>query len=107
MGCTYRNNNMCSIVDGVCPWVFYCGKIGGYKERDGIEKYCKYKKQEPIKNIPNGCYPVIFEKKGFLYIELNNQTIKLQNPFDYIPQYVKLYQSKGNWKIKKEKEKKE
>ena len=106
MSCIYRNNNMCTVVDNVCPWIYYCGKIGGYKEREGVDKYCMYKKQEVKNNAPDGYYSVNFERKGFLYIAFNDQTLKLANPFDYVPEYVKLYQSKGVWKIKKEKEKK-
>jgi hypothetical protein len=47
------------------------------------------------------------ERKGYLYIIVDGVTLKLKNPFDIIPDYVKLYKSKGEWKIKKEKENKE
>lgn len=104
MACIYRTDNNCKVTKNICPWVFWCGKINNYKEREGIDQYCKYKKQE---TIPAGYYNVEFEKHGYLYIMVNDQTLKILNPFDYVPKYVKLYQNKGVWKIKKEKEKKE
>lgn len=104
MDCSYRNGQICNFTKNNCPWVYWCGKIAAYKERDGSDKYCKYRKQEII---PSGYSKVEFEKRGYLYITIDNQTLKLPNPYDYIPKYVKLYQSKGNWKIKKEKEIKE
>jgi hypothetical protein len=58
-----------------------------------------------MSNIPSGYSKVVFEKKGFLYIDVDNETIKIKNPYDYTPLYVKLFKSKGEWKIRKEKEK--
>lgn len=109
MSCAYRTDNNCSFTGKSCPWVYWCGKIAGYKERDGINTYCKYIKQAsiPVEYSSNGYYMVEFERKGYLYVTVNGQTLKILNPFDYIPKYVKVYQSKGIWKIKKEKEKKE
>lgn len=104
MNCSNRNGQICNLTKNNCPWVYWCGRIADYKERDGSENYCKYRKEEIV---PVGYNKVQFEKRGELYITINNQTIKLPNPYDYVPKYVKLYQSKGNWKIKKEKEKKE
>ena len=40
------------------------------------------------KNIPNGSNRVLFERKGFLYIDFNNGTIKVKNTFTSVPDYV-------------------
>ena len=102
MSCVYRELNNCKKTNNICPWVSWCGKINGWKERSGMEKYCKYLQN---KDVPHGYYAVEFERKGFLYVLINNETIKIKNPFNLIPDYVKVYKSKGEWKIKKEKEK--
>lgn len=104
MSCIYRKENNCQKTNNICPWVSWCAKINGWKERAGMEKYCKYLK---IKEVPDGYNLVQFEKNGFLYVVVGNETIKMQNPFDYIPDFVKIYKSKGNFKIRKEKENKE
>lgn len=101
MGCIYRNGGDCTYTNLRCPWVMWCAKVQGWKERAGMEKYCKYKTE---KKIPDGYYKVEFEKKGYLYILFENHTLKILNPYDYVPDFVKLYKNRGNWKIKKEKE---
>lgn len=102
MACIYREINMCKRTNNICPWVSWCSKINGWKERAGMEKYCKYLQK---KEAPDGYYIVEFEKRGYLYVTVGNETVKIKNPFDLIPEYVRLYKSKGDWKIKKEKEK--
>ena len=102
MGCIYRENNNCKKINNICPWVSWCAKINGWKERAGMEKYCKYLRS---KEAPDGYCIVEFEKKGFLYVLIGDETLKIKNPFSFIPDYVKVYKSKGVWKIKKEKEK--
>lgn len=103
MACIYRDKNNCKKMNNICPWVFWCSKINGWKERAGMEKYCKYLKN---KDVPNGYFLVAFEKKGYLYINMEDETIKIKNPFNYIPDFVKIYKSKDEWKIRKEKENK-
>lgn len=52
-------------------------------------------------DLPKGCYVVREERKGFLFVDLGGTTIKLPNPFDYTPEYVKLSKTKNGYKIKK------
>lgn len=104
MPCVYRELNHCKKINNICPWVSWCSKICDWKERAGMEKYCKYLNK---KEVPQGYYNVEFERKGYLYVTVNGTTLKLENPFKTIPDYVKLYKNKGEWKIKKEKENKE
>lgn len=96
--CNYRKDNICSITNEKCPWVYYCDKVGAWKELSKMPKQCKLSKQV---EVPKGYNKVVFERKGFLYVQIDNQTIKFLNPYDYIPEYVKVYKSKGELKIKK------
>ena len=59
----------------------------------------------PIKSAPTG--NVQFERHGYLYVKVGEQVIKVENPYDYIPDNVELRKYKGNYKVIKEKENKE
>ena len=59
----------------------------------------------PIKSAPTG--NVQFERHGYLYVKVGDQVIKVENPYDYIPDNVQLRKYKGNYKVIKEKENKE
>ena len=54
----------------------------------------------PIRTMQNG--NVRFERHGYLYVEHDGQVIKVQNPYDYIPDNVKTRKYKGNYKVIKE-----
>lgn len=59
----------------------------------------------PIKSAPTG--NVQFERHGYLYVKVGDEVIKVENPYDYIPNNVELRRYKGNYKVIKEKENKE
>ena len=59
----------------------------------------------PIKSAPTG--NVQFERHGYLYVKVGDEVIKVENPYDYIPDNVQLRKYKGNYKVIKEKENKE
>ena len=51
----------------------------------------------PIKSAPTG--NVQFERHGYLYVKVGEQVIKVQNPYNYIPDNVELRKYKGNYKV--------
>ena len=51
----------------------------------------------PIKSAPNG--NVQFERHGYLYVKLDDEIIKVKNPYNYIPDNVELRKYKGNYKV--------
>lgn len=59
----------------------------------------------PIKSAPTG--NVQFERHGYLYVKVGDEVIKVENPYDYIPDNVELRKYKGTYKVIKEKENKE
>lgn len=60
---------------------------------------CKVKM---AKEAPKGYYKVREERKGYLYVDINDMTVKILNPFDEVPTYVKISKSKsGQYIIKK------
>ena len=64
-----------------------------------MPKQCKVALNQ---KVPKGYHKVAFERKGKLYIEVDNILVVLPNPFDNIPRYVKLYKNKsGEWHIRK------
>ena len=55
----------------------------------------------PIKSAPTG--NVQFERHGYLYVKVGDEVIKVENPYDYIPDNVELRKYKGTYKVIKEK----
>lgn len=82
----------------VCPHVRRCIE-------HHIWKPLAYMANCPIKSSPTG--NVQFERHGYLYVKVGEQVIKVENPYDYIPDNVHLRKYKGTYKVIKEKENKE
>ena len=82
----------------VCPHVRRCIE-------HHIWKPLNFMANCPIKSAPTG--NVQFERHGYLYVKVGEQVIKVENPYDYIPDNVELRKYKGNYKVIKEKENKE
>ena len=60
---------------------------------------CKIKDKA---EAPEGYYKVCFEKRGNLYVDIEGHTEVIQNPFDIVPLYVKVFKLKnGKRKLKK------
>lgn len=82
----------------ICPHVRRCIE-------HHIWKPLAYMANCPIKSAPTG--NVQFERHGYLYVKVGEQVIKVENPYDYIPDNVQLRKYKGTYKVIKEKENKE
>ena len=82
----------------VCPHVRRCIE-------HHIWKPLNFMANCPIKSAPTG--NVQFERHGYLYVKVGEQVIKVENPYDYIPDNVEIRKYKGNYKVIKEKENKE
>ena len=82
----------------VCPHVRRCIE-------HHIWKPLAYMANCPIKSAPTG--NVQFERHGYLYVKVDDEVIKVENPYDYIPDNVHLRKYKGTYKVVKEKENKE
>ena len=82
----------------ICPHVRRCIE-------HHIWKPLAYMANCPIKSAPTG--NVQFERHGYLYVKLDDEVIKVENPYNYIPDNVELRKYKGNYKVIKEKENKE
>ena len=82
----------------VCPHVRRCIE-------HHVWKPLKFMANCPIKSAPTG--NVQFERHGYLYVKVGDEVIKVENPYDYIPDNVHLRKYKGTYKVVKEKENKE
>ena len=74
----------------ICPHVRRCIE-------HHIWKPLAYMANCPIKFAPTG--NVQFERHGYLYVKVGDEVIKVQNPYDYIPDNVELRKYKGNYKV--------
>ena len=59
---------------------------------------CKYMNEV---EIPEGYNKVEYERHGYLYVDMGNEVIKIPNPFEDIPQFVKVSKTKTGYKVKK------
>ena len=99
MGCKYRyEGNQCKAMNSECPFVYYCGRIQAYKELERAKFGCKYMNEV---EIPEGCKKVEYERHGYLYVDMGNDVIKIPNPFEDIPQFVKVSKTKTGYKVKR------
>lgn len=97
--CNYIiNGNRCGVNNHQCPYMYYCNTKNTWKPLRTMPEHCKV---GVAASAPKGSYFVRDARKGFLYIDIDGVTIKLVNPFDFIPQYVQLSKTKDGWKIKK------
>ena len=89
--CKIHNNEM-------CPLIRYCSKIKDFINIDAYDKKCKYfiKGETMKREFEN---KVLFEKKHKLYIEINDTIITVENPFEYIPEFVKLVKVKSEYYV--------
>lgn len=99
--CQYKTENKCLLTNTICPWAYWCGAISGYKQRESYRVYCKILKDKIEQEKPDGYYKVNFERHGYLYINFNNEIIKVKNPFEDIPKFVKVKKTKTSCKLTK------
>lgn len=97
--CEYVKDDICEITASQCPYIYWCNKINGWKANTAMPSNCKIKLNI---EVPKGYYRVREERKGYLYVDIDNQSIKIKNPFIDIPLYVKVSKTKnGEYRIKK------
>ena len=82
----------CNKLEGhpICPHVRRCIE-------HHIWKPLAYMANCPIKSAPTG--NVQFERHGYLYVKVGDEVIKVENPYNYIPDNVELRKYKGNYKV--------
>lgn len=103
MNCKYSYNEensqylYCNISRQMCPMMKYCHKIEKYVSSDNYSTNCKYyqgKEEEDMNtNNKQGSLRVRLIKGKVLYVELgdiNNQVIRVDNPYQFNPTYVDL-----------------
>lgn len=97
--CNYLKENLCKINETICPFVYFCNKKQKWIELSSMPANCKVKEKV---SVPEGYYKVRMERKGYLYIDIEDKTYKILNPFQEVPLYVKAIKLKnGKWRLKK------
>lgn len=98
--CEFNKKDMCLARNDKCPFVYFCDKIQDYKPMKSMPKDCNVKISAVA---PIGYNKVAYERKGYLYVYLDADTIiKVKNTLNKIPPYIKLRKtSGGEYKIGK------
>lgn len=95
--CNFVKENQCSITKQICPYVYYCNKNQRWMPSKFMPTDCKIKISQ---DAPPGYYKVCYEKRGNLYISVNGYIEIYKNPYDFIPNFVKLKNKNGKKYIK-------
>ena len=107
MSCKYRvDGNKCQVTNGVCVVVYWCSKVSAYKELSNAKDICRHLRMAEDIVVPDGYIKVEFVRHGKLYMNIDGIIRSYENPFDYIPQYVKVKKTKNGYKFEEYKEKK-
>ena len=69
---------MCKLTTKPCIYRKYCKKTGTFIHLDDWSE-CFLRNDELERDIPSGSYFVRFEKKGYLYVEINDKIVKIKN----------------------------
>lgn len=95
--CKYLQTNLCLLTKEQCPWVFFCNREQKWKPNRAMPSKCKVKENL---EIPEGYCKVVFERHGYLYVNLGTEVKKILNPFNDVPLYVKVKKTKkGKYKL--------
>ena len=95
--CDYVAINKCKISGEICPFIYFCTKVNAYTPMPSMPKHCKVAKGA---NIPVGTLPVRMCRKNQLYVDIDGQTKVFNNPFNFIPLWVRIEKDKEEIKIK-------
>lgn len=96
--CEYVDQNVCRITKEACPWMYLCPQTGTWRANNYMPTDCKVKRNV---DIPAGYCRVREERKGWLYVDLGEQTIRVKNPFDHTPLYARVRKLKsGEYKLR-------
>lgn len=96
--CEYVIKNQCTLTNENCPFVYFCHKSNSWLPNKAMPKNCNVKLNA---EVPIGYYRIREERKGYLYVDIDDHTYKILNPFKDVPLYVKATKTKNGWKLKK------
>lgn len=90
----------CKIDNKMCPYVKKCEKLERFLPLEEQER-CYKRMEQKMKKIPKGSCYICFERKGYLYINLNeDETIKVKNTLGNINQdYVYVRDSLDGYEL--------
>ena len=100
-----RHYLVCNITKQRCSAVRYCAKVGDIINTDNYDKNCVVYK-EKVSNIGKTdqlTNKVILERRGKLWVETDDveTVVIVENPYDYVPSFVKLIKKQnGEYFIK-------
>ena len=94
--CDYVGGNKCNITNDVCPFIYWCNKVNDWRPLSSMPNRCK---RIDSLEAPEGFYKVRQSRKQWLYVDIENETIMIKNPYDEVPALVKVEQNSDTYKI--------
>ena len=92
----------CNITNQMCHAQYPCDRINNWTNHDNLTERCiVYNRQEEKQYMKQGEYKVLFEKRGYLIVEVDDtNAIMVKNELSEIPKYVDLVKFEGTYYIK-------
>ena len=91
---------MCSKTNEICPFMRRCSLERKWLPLESMNRCILQKEEKSMAELKQGEYPVLFESKGLLYVEYNDNVFKFANPFDEVPKSVELVRVENELYIK-------
>lgn len=80
--------------------MYWCENLQIWRANRFMPENCKVKQK--INTVRHkGKYQVRNSRNGYLYVSIDGFTYKLENPFDFVPDYVDVIKKNKTYKIKK------
>lgn len=90
----------CKLNDRPCIYRRYCNKVDAFIHLDEWSE-CYLRNEQLKRNIPSGSCYVRFERNGYLYVEYEDNVIKIKNTLDgeKVENFVYVKKYRGEYKL--------
>lgn len=88
----YKAYCTCKLTNNICVFTRRCSREMQWLPLDSMQK-CKLRSDIVKGNIR-------FIKNGYLFVDVDDRTVKIKNPYDYEPTNVNIVKINGEYYIK-------
>ena len=93
------NQLYCTLNNRPCLYRKYCKKVGAFIHLDEWSE-CYLRNEQLKRQIPEGSCYVRFERNGFLYVEYEDNVVKIKNTLDgEVGNFVYVKKYRGEFKL--------
>ena len=87
---SYFGTCKCMVANAPCPFMRRCNMEHRWLPLDSMNTCTRRTREREVSMLMADEYRVEFESKGRLYVNINGQIERIENPFNYTPEKVKI-----------------